>query len=513
MIYTTYSQAWLEDPSSVKGILVEVGYRDVVGATESTFYLSNIGYITGDASVRYLPYIVGGVKFTETLPIDGQPTMSFGDIEISNPNGELDTWLDTTKHIMTNRSVKVYIGDPFWVTTNLADVQSKFLKIFDGVSAGVDSRSRGTINIKVRDKLEVLNTPVTDVVMGATGTWATGQSNSGALVPLVFGEVFNITPTLRDPANLEYIVNNGQTEDIIEVRDNGVPITVTKFLSTGIFRLVNPLVGSVTASVQGVKNSINFSTGAQLNTYNNTITNLIVLLVTQYGTNKLVAAELDSTNLTDFNAANPVSAGIYLGESANVLSVCQQLANSIGAQLFMTRQGTLQILRIGTPTTDASVTITDSDILHHSLSISSITEVQAATSLAYCKNWTIQSGLVTAIYPEDKVNFDTADYLETALDPTTQTNFKLSGITPTTKETLLIEDTHATAETNRLNTFYKSPRTTYRFTGTAKLLSLKLGQPVLLKHSRYGLSAGVSGQAVSLSPDWLRSTIEVEVLI
>jgi hypothetical protein len=300
MIYTQYSQAWLEDPSSVKGILVEITAKttNLPGYTngENVIYLSNIGYITGDASVSYLPYIVGGIKFTETLPIDGQPTMSFGDIEISNPNGERDDWLNTNKFIATNRSVRVYIGDPFWATTNLADVQAKFLKVFDGVSAGVDSRNRGTINIKVRDKLEVLNTPVSSTLMGATGTWGAGQSNKDALVPLVFGEVFNITPTLRDPANLEYIVNNGQTEDIIEVRDNGIPITVAKFLSTGIFRLTTPLGGAVTASVQGVKNSINFSTGAELSTYNNTITNLIVLLVTKYGTNKLVAAELDSSN-------------------------------------------------------------------------------------------------------------------------------------------------------------------------------------------------------------------------
>ena len=224
MAYTQYSQAWLQDPTSIFGILVEVTVRDVVAATEKTLYLSNIGFMTTDASVSYLPVISGGVSFTETLPTDGAPTISFGDIQLDNLNGELDTWLDSTKYIWVNRAIQVYIGDPVWSCATIAEVHTNFEKIFDGIVDDIDSKARDKVNIKVRDKLDRLNTPLTSNKIGTYGTWAAGQTNQDTIKPLVFGEVFNITPLLIDPSTLEFMLCDGNTEGLIELRDNGAPI-------------------------------------------------------------------------------------------------------------------------------------------------------------------------------------------------------------------------------------------------------------------------------------------------
>ena len=51
-------------------------------------------------------------------------------------------------------------------------------------------------------------------------------------------------------------------------------------------------------------------------------------------------------------------------DTSSVLSVCQQLANSIGAQVFMNRNGKLQLLRIGSNTSDAVVNITQDHIIN-----------------------------------------------------------------------------------------------------------------------------------------------------
>lgn len=525
----TYSQAWLESPSSIRGILVEATVRDVVAAQEITMYLSNIGYMTQDSVTSYQPIISGGVQWTESLPIDGSPTLSFGDIQLLNLNGELDSWLDPTKYIWANRAIQVYIGDPFFKCANLAEVRTKFLKIFDGIISDVDTQSRERLNIKIQDKLGRLNVPLNNTKVGTygSGSWTTSQTNQDDLLPLVFGEVFNITPKLVMPNVQEYQVNIGNTEDIIEIRDNGVPIYTsggsltgaTLDLANGRFTLTNALQGTLTCSVQGVKNSINLGTssdgtGALVSgTYYNNIANLIALIVTQYGPNKLTATDLDITNLRLFQNANTQPVGTYITDSTSVLQVCQDLANSVGAQLFMTRDGKLQLLRIGVPTADPSVTITDADILHHSLAISSRTAVEASKTLGYCKNWAVQTNLLTAIYPEDKTNFSTDIYTKTSRDSTVQTNYKLPADLKNQKDTLLLKGTHADAEALRLNNYYKVPRTVYSFIGTPKLLSLKLGQPVVLQHSRFGLSSGVSGQVVSLSPDWLNSSIRVEVII
>jgi len=697
MAYTQYSQAWLEDPTSIFGILVEVTVYDVVAAAEKTLYLSNIGFITTDASVSYSPIIAGGINFTETLPVDGAPTMSFGDIELDNLNGELDSWLDSTKYIWVNRYIQAYIGDPFWQCANLSDVHSKFQKIFDGVIADIDSKARDKVNIKVRDKLNRLNVPITSNKIGTYGTWSAGQTNQDTIKPLIFGEVFNISPILISPAkassliatsisgtftcsstNLavgqlvkitgtitdttlygditvavggaftlasasstllqvgqrvtisgspygvtitgysnpttyyiistngsttftlsatlggsaitttagvlsaatvkalgatisgytsptnyyitatnssttftlstslggsavvttigalsgvtvssdatfgrpEYLLNDGNTESLIELRDNGAPIYNSTLTSGAVPDLTNgkvvlnkPLAGALTASVQGIKNSINLSTGDLVSgTYSNNIANLVALIVTQYGVDKLSASELDLTNLSAFATANTQPVGIIVSDSATVISVCQEIANSIGAQLFMTRTGKLQILRIGSPTSDSTVTIADTDILFQSLNINTRTEVVPTTKIGYCKNWTVQNNLVTAIFPEHKAYF-AADYItKSALDSTIKATYKLSA-DAVQKDTLLLTSTDANAEAARLNNYYKVPRTIYSFVGTAKLLSLKLGQQVTLVNSRFGLTSGVTGQVVSLTPNWLEATINVEVIV
>ena len=518
-----YSQSWLEDPSAIRGIFVEVGVYDVVSTIETVVYLSTVGYVTTDANISYSPLIRGGIEFTESLAVDGQASLSFGDIELDNINGELDQWLDPTKYVWANRSIKIYLGDPRWVCANINDIHNYFELIFDGVVNDIDSRTMTRVNLKIRDKLERLNTPLTDVKLGTYGTWADGQTNQDSIVPIVFGEVANISPMLINPALLEYSCNKGNSELLIELRDNGVPIynsttpggaNVTH--STGRFTLTKKLVGTLTASVQGTKDSINLSTGNLVSgTYVNNIANLIALITTQYGkqSTRFTAADLDLTNLSSF-ASNTQSVGAYISDTTNTLIVCQMLANSIGAQLFITRKGKLQLLRIGVPTTTLSVSIYPSDILADTLSISSRTNVVAATKLGYCKNYTTQDNLLTNIPVSHKDMFKSENewYTKTVVDTTVQNRYKLEADTQQ-KETLLLVGSEAEAEATRLNNYYKVPRTVYRFMGTSKLLSLELGQEVSLVYPRFGLDAGVSGQIVSLTPKWASSTIEIEVIV
>ena len=527
----TYSQAWLEDPEAIRGVLVEIYAASWSGSAwvEVPLYISNIPYITTDSLTAFNPVITGGVQFSETISLDGSISMSFGDIQVDNTSGDFDEALNSAKYVWVNRPIKVYLGDPRWQCANLAAIRTTFELVFDGIVADVDSKSRETLNIRVRDKLERLNTSITEETVGTYGVWASGQTNQETIKPLIFGEVFNISPILVDPAYLEYMFNKDASELVIEIRDNGLPIythngtsvtlnsnTNTIYLSTGKFKLGAASAGTITISAQGVKKSINLTSGALISgTYSNNIANLIALIVTQYGkvSTRLTADDLDLPNLAAF-ALNTESVGVYITDKANTLAVCQELAGSIGAQLFMTRKGKLQILRLGVPTTDTSVTITDRDILHHSLSISNKVEVTSSFTLGYCKNWTIQTGLVTSIPDAHKLIFsaDAATSPARVLDSGTNTLYKLDTIA-TTKETSLIVESEAIAEATRLTTFFKTPRIVYKFIGIPKLMSLKLGQAVVLQHNRFGLTSGKTGQVISLSPNWLTSTIEIEVIV
>lgn len=630
------TQAWLEDQTSIRCLLVEITARNVLTSTETTFYLSNMGYITTSADVVYLPYLTGSLQTTESLSIEGTLSMSFGDIQVANLNGDLDTWLDSTKYIWVNRSIKVYLGDPRWVCVNLASVQTTFEKIFDGIVADVDSSARDSINIKVRDKLQRLNYPLTDNILGIYGTWAAGQANQDTIRPLIFGEVNNISPILIDPSKLEYMfndtsvgtfitnttfgsnvitcnstagfavnkpivitfsttaypstfgnivsgttyyiktvnstttftiatvstggatntaavfglttaalsttgnatnlvqaeVNTTSSELLIEIRDNGVPVytdaaayttaggtrpqgaTVT--LSTGKFTLTSPASGTVTASVQGVKRSVNLTAPGSLveGTYVNNIANIIALIVTQYGqgNQRLSFSDIDLVNFNAFSTNNTAAVGVAVLDRTNTLNVCQEIANSANAQMFFNRAGLLQLLQLGTNTTDATMSITDSDILHHSLRISNRTEVVAATKIGYCLNYTAQTALAASIPGTANTMFADPWYSNTVVDTAVQSLYKLT-TAPVQKDTKLIAGADSLALATYLNNYFKVPRTIYSFTGTAKLMYLKLGQGVTLTHNRFGLNAGKSGQVITLAPDWANGTVNVEVII
>jgi hypothetical protein len=538
-LYTTYSSDWLQDSQSIKVVLMVVTIQAYSGSwAPTTLYISNAAYITDDGVTVFNPIIKGDVSFSESISANGGISVTYGDVSLANHNGEYDDYLDNTKYIWTNGSIKMYYGDPTWTCTSLADITgSKFLKIFDGTIGDIDSRSLTSLNIKVRDKLQRLNSPLTTYKLGTYGYWAGGQLNIDAIRPVILGEVFNIEPLLIDPSSLQYLFNhdyyveqaNGsvKSEAIIEVRDSGVPIYNSTVLTGATINLTNskliinkPPAGTITVSVQGIKDSYNFDTGVLVqDTYSNNIASLIAIIVTKFGkdTTRFTAADLDLVNLKDFSSACPQVIGAAVLDRENVLKVCQDMVSSVGAQLFVNRNGLLRILRygVGYNTGRVITSITESDIIYNSMSVSNRLPIVASIKLGYCKNWAIQPGLLTDIPQAHKDSFATEWLTVTSTNATVATNYKLD-TDPVQKDTMLLTTADATAEANRLLTLYSTQKTVYKFTGGPNLLQLILGQDVTVIHSRFNLynaGAGVVGQVVSLSPNWTKSSIDVEVLI
>lgn len=521
-----YSQAWLESTAR-RCILVEATVNKV-GTGTTTLYFSTTGFITTSGDVFYQPVVVGGLKFNESLSMSGAISTTYGDVQLNNKNGEFDSYLDASQYIWANGLITIYYGDPTWVCQTATNVRADFKKIFNGVIVDIDSKDRTTLSIKVADKLQKLNSSLTESIIGTYGTWAggsTAQTNANALKPLVFGEVFNISPILIDPLNNEYYLNNGPTQELIDIRDNGVPISsYTFYPSTGKVRLTSTPVGAVTASLKGISTSVAFTdTNAtqQVSTYRNNVASIIALIVSQYGISgnqiSLTTDDIDFKNFNSFSTQYQQLIGIFIADRQNTLQVCNDILNTFSAQLFCTKDGLLQIIVVGTPIDTAivpAVTITTSDIINPTLAISSRSSVVAATKLGYCKNWTVQPGLITAIPQGHKDSYATEYLTYTSTNATAQTNYKLT-VVPAEKDTYFIVDTEAKAEADRLNNFYSRVHTVFSFTGTSKLLFLQLGQRVTLIHPRFQLynnGYGVDCQVISLSPDWTRGTIDIEVM-
>lgn len=482
--------AWLKDQAAIRCILVEVGVKS--GGVEITRYLSNRGYVTSPsdtpANTTYAARIVGGVSFTESISIDGSVAVSYGDIELQNLDGALDPWLDD---YWSNRILSIYVGDMSWP-------REDFRLVFNGVVSGIDAKNRDRLNLKISDKLQRLNTPVSEVKLGGSST------NADQLIPLCFGECHNIEPLLVDSAYLEYQVHDGQIERIIEVRDNGIPVAFTPFLSTGKFRLVNNPVGQITCSVQGDKYG---------GVYKNDVVGVVTRLATGYGSSTLrfTSGDLNASALAVFAAANTQPVGAYLKDRANTLEVCNQIAASVGARLVVSKAGLLSLVKI-----DLGVSSTRSvnadDMAERSIEIKSLPTVLAAVKLAYCKNYTVQDSLASGVLAEHAEMFKQEWLTVTRTDSAAATNYNLF-TEPTQQDTLLLVASDAIAEANRRLNLFKTQRRVIKFRGFPRLLLTELGTGMTITHSRFGLSTGKTGQVISVASDWVNMRVDIEVLI
>lgn len=487
--------AWLKDPAAVRVVLIEVGVK--VAGLETTRFLSTRPYVTSPtdspANQYYQPIVSpGSIKFTEELSLDGQGSLSIGDIEILNYAGERDSWLDD---IWDNHEIKAWIGDPRWK-------REDFQVIFNGVVATLGSKSRTVLNLSLRDKLQYLNTPITDQKVGGTDT------NTDDVLSLTFGECHNVTPLLVDTTKLEYRVHDVLIEDIIEVRDNGQPVSFSAELSKGSFLLTHASAGTITASVQGDKGA---------GTYNNTVASVIKRIVTGYGqaASRFSLDDIDLDNFAQFETLCQQPVGTFADGRTNVLQLCQDLAVSVGAQLVMSRAGQLRLIRlqIKAPGDGPFVAVGPAQMVEHSLQIKSRPLVQAAIMLGFDKNWTVQEGLLTAIPDQHKVLFATEWLTATATSTQVQYDYKLNAA-PIQADTMLLRRVDAQAEAQRQLDVWSVPRTEFEFEGTAELLgTLELGSAVTLTHRRFGLQNGKTGIVTSLTPNWLNGHVTVGVLV
>lgn len=482
---------WLKNTNAIRCVLVEIMAN--ISGVETKLYLSNLGYVSHGGNIPsntcYLPGIAAGVNLTEELTFEGKGGgLSFGDIEIYNVSGERDEWLD---YIFDNREIKIYFGDIAWN-------RQWFKLVFNGIVASCQSKSRTTLNILIRDKLERLNCAMTTEVLGGD------TDNKDAILPLTFGEACNVSPLLVNPALHIYQVHQGPIERLIEVRDNGYPVTAAPSLSAGTFQLVAAPAGTITASVQGYK----------AGTFYNDISNLIQIIVQNYGkaSTRFVSKDLDVENLADFADGHTQTVGFYLNDRMNVLDVIQQLAASVGAQVVMNRAGQLRLLQVALPAIGTPTEFTPDNMVANSLHIVSRVPVKANAKIGYCKNWTVQQQVATGVLEVSAALFAKEWLNVTYTDPTTATDYKLDD-DPVERDTLLLDRPEALDEATREVDLFKTQRTVFGFEGYADSLVLDLGDAITITHPRYGLSGGKTGIIVKLTPDWSKVRCGVEVLI
>ena len=482
--------AWLQNPAAARMVLIEAQVN--VGGAEVTRHIASRPYTTGPAdvpaNVEYLPLATGGLAFTEQVSLTSEAGLSGGDIELDNADGALDAWLGD---VWTNRAIRVWSGDPTWP-------RGDFRLVFDGIIADVGVSGRESINLALRDKLQRLNTPITEAKLGGA------TQNKDAVLPVPFGECHNVSPLATNPATLEYGFL-GAVEAIAEVRANGKPVAATIDNAAGRFKLTtSPQAQVITASVQG----------DNVAGYAPRIAPLVQRIATGYGkaVDRFTAADLDLVNLAAFDAAHQQLVGLHIADRTNQAQAIQQLAASVGAQAIMSRTGQLRLVQVALPGLGVPVEIGPDQMMEKTLHPVQRLPVTAAVKIGFDQNYTVQASLMTSIPPEHADLYGTEWLTETVVDDAVRARYRLSD-DPVQVDTCLTTRADAHAEAARRLALSSVPRTIYEFDGEPEMMMLELGQAVTLTDARYGLQGGMPGVVVLLSRYWLTGRVTVGVMV
>jgi hypothetical protein len=483
---------WLNTQQHIKCVLADIS--EVGSAPISSFYFSSTVYDSD--GIVYDACITGGLSFSESLNAGGSPSLGFGSLEIVNIYGINDRYLN---YVWNKRPIKIYLGDPSWP-------KSDFVLIFDGLIQELTAPNENSLSFSLFDKLQRLNDPVSEKTLKST---LYSQNTQDTILPLLFGECFNVTPLLVDNGSTQqggqiYMVHDGAINGIVEVRDNGVPIQVEADLPTGTFELLSAPFGTITCSAQG-------STP-----YTNTVAGIITKIITGYGTqeNRFNLQELD---FSDFSNASAV--GVYCNQTRNILEVCSELAKSVNANLIcpaitvnnnQISASKLRLVEIKVPIGTPKYYLNDDNMEIGTLSISELFPVKPSIKLAYCKNYTVQATVSAGLNPVSK--FEDEYIFVSAKDDTKKALYREGG-TVAEEETLLLSTPQAQAEVNKRLALWQ----TQRFIISAKylphLIFAQLGDTVQIQSSRFGLDEGKLGMIYSVTRDWITGKVDIGVLV
>ena len=527
---------WLQQDSTNRVLLVEAVYYS--SGTEHTVYLSDGIFISTPADTpENMPYddtILALPQFKSALSdaLEGFTVPSWGDISISNELFDKDNWLN---YAWDGRAVTLLYGDGTWA-------RSDFRVILTGTVAALSADTVSTLKMSIRDKQWMLNVPIQPRLIGepvlVSGTtykvsdsavtsidavWDMGNlltltsqytvnvssgrftlvsAPSGRVtasftdtstaaksnvIPLCYGQCFNVTPAQINSSLLKYQVHDGQINAITDVRDNGVSVGFTADLTHGTFILTSSPVGTVTADVQGAKPA-----GTYL-TKSGDIINHIVTVHTS-----LTSSDVSASSLSAFVATCTQTIGLYIPDRQNVIDVLDQIVTSVGAWYTFNRSGQMIFGRMDVPSGTPVMHLVSDDIVFGGLSIQNMTVPVMTERISFFQNWTQQTTVAGSVSVINATLFSQAAQWAACNNQQIKVTH-LMATEPAEKETFIVSAAEAVSESVRLLSLWGAVRRTYQAECIVAPLTLNLGDVISLDHPRYGLSGGVSLRIIGIS--------------
>jgi len=474
-------------------------YNINTGQIEPVF-VSGEGFVTSPtdnpANTLFLPRLIEPISFTRSMfsqgRVGGKTSVGFGNLVLSNGEGDLD---QLAEYAWDSRPVEIRVGEAG------ADFEFYFT-IFTGESKSIEFDD-DIVQVVLRDRQDDFNVDFPPAIYEGAGV---SENVAGQPKPLCFGQVSNISPILRDSNSRTYQIHDGPIESIDAVYEGGVELSLgsdySVDLANGEFTLSADPDGLITADAKGA---------APGGTYLSSPANIIREIVTTYG-GLNDPGDLDTGSFAGLESANPANIGVFISSSTNILSVLDEIINTVGGFYGFERDGRFFVGRLDLPTGSGLAV----DASFDQTNIIELTRLASAVPnyrfrVQYAKNYTQmrESDFSTGLSQSRRDYLVREGKYAVAEDLSVQTAYPNSN--ELVVQALFAQSADAAAEATRLSSIYDEQKEVYRIRVKTQPYTLELNDIVEIIFDRYNLSSGKRFRVISVTEDAATNEVELEL--
>lgn len=487
----------LQGVDSVTENLVTLYFSDGEFVTEPTDTPANTVY---EARVKQPALVRRDMYSTGTTT--GQSRIGFGELILSNADGGLD-YLEN--YGFDGQKITVKVGDP---SLGL----SSFSVVLTSTIEQVELTQKEFI-VRIRDRQFELDEPLQTNRYLGTGSLEGNSVIKDKVKPLVYGQVFNCEPVLVDPITLIYQFADNSNVTLNELREGGLVYTrgadyanQTELLTItpaagqyrvfqGYFRMGSTPVGVLTFDAQ------------QGLVTDRTVAQILKALAIKVG---IPSMEINASDITALDALNSSVIGLYVNEELTAIQAMDEVANSIGAYFGFDQIGMFRVGRLTDPIGTPVFEITEDLIIGNNLDrqVSNDTDrgIPAyRVTLSYFKNYTTQgvSDLLLGVNDSEIQEYSQEFKKVSSEDLAVLNVHKLAS--ELFRTTLLVNQTDAQNESDRLLALYSTRRDVYQVTVRLDdefISQLDVGEIVSIKYRRFNLNLGKNFVIIGLEVDY-----------
>lgn len=444
-----------------------------------------------------------------------------GQATLENNDGAMDGVLDG--RAVDGRRFRVLVGP----SGAFKSYDTDFVCVFDGCADQWFHDTASTARVAYADNSYLLDVPLQTNRYGGTGTYDGNATVKGVLIPLCYGDVFNVSPQLIDPSYLIYQAHGGPIHDIPALRDRANALTFQGYttnlysgstasgyyrvdVSRGLVQLGATPTGQVTCDVQG-------DADTAYGGYVNTLGAILLRALrknTEFGNDTI-----QESSFSNLDIDLPGVAGCYITGDTTARQFMDDRLRNVGGYWFFLRDRRLRVQVLKEPVANEVImTLTVREIID-------AVEMQMPASMyppthtrrvGFHRNYTVQSSdIAGAVTAAQQQQYALEWPIATSTDADVLVRF-LRARDPNPLQSDLRDLADATAVAVRLQNLHGQQRqllnVTIQSSGAAGVagnvgLSVEMGMSVKIVYPRFGLSNGKLFRAFPVSEDYLKRTI------